>query len=67
MKKAWRIFKKWFIPHDENDHKPHILRPRTIALVCVLSIAAELLFLSGLSVSGFFPARRFWATSWWEH
>ena len=50
MKKAWRIFKKWFIPHDENDHKPHILRPRTIALVCVLSIAAELLFLSGLSV-----------------
>jgi Cysteine-rich secretory protein family len=50
MKKAWRTFKKWFIPHEENDHRPHILRPRTIALVCILSIAAELLFLSGLSV-----------------
>ena len=53
MKKAWRTFKKWFIPHEENDHRPHILRPRTIAIICALAIAAELLFLSGFSVPAF--------------
>ena len=53
MKKVWRIFKKWFIPHPENDHRPHILRPRTIAVVCALAVSAELLFLSGFSLPAF--------------
>ena len=53
MKKMWRTFKKWFIPHEENNHKPHILRPRTIAVACALAIAVEFLFLSGLSLPAF--------------
>jgi hypothetical protein len=53
MKKVWRTFKKWFVPHEGNDHKPHILRPRTIAVVCALAIAAEFLFLSGLSLPAY--------------
>ena len=50
---VWRTFKKWFIPHEENDHRPHILRPRTVVVVCVLAIAAEFLFLSGFSLPAF--------------
>ena len=53
MKKVWRTFKKWFVPHEENDHKPHILRPKTIAVVCALAVATELLFLSGFSVPAY--------------
>jgi len=53
MKKVWRTFKKWFVPHEENDHKPHILRARSIAVVCVLAVAAELLFLSGFSMPAY--------------
>lgn len=45
--------KKWFIPHPENDHKPHILRPRIIAVVCALAIAAEFLFFSSFSMPAF--------------
>lgn len=53
MNKVRRTFKKWFIPHEGNDHKPHILRPRTIFVVCLLAIAAELAFLSGFSMPAF--------------
>lgn len=34
-------FKKYFIPHPGNDHRPHILRPRTIAFVFIVMLAAE--------------------------
>lgn len=50
MKKMWRGFRKWFVPHEGNDHKPHILRPRTVAAVCAIAIAVEFLFLSGISL-----------------
>jgi hypothetical protein len=53
MDKMWHIFKKWFIPHEGNDYKPHMLRPRTIFVVCVLAIAAELAFLSGFSMPAY--------------
>jgi hypothetical protein len=53
MKKAWKAFKKWFIPHQENNHKPHILRSRTVAIVCALAIAVEFFFLSDLSMPAF--------------
>jgi hypothetical protein len=53
MKKAWGAFKKWFIPHQENDHKPHILRSRTIVVACILAIAIEFFFLSDLSMPAF--------------
>lgn len=47
MKKATKVLKKYFIPHEENDHKPHLLRARTIAFVCLVAIAAESAFLFG--------------------
>jgi len=53
MKKVWRTFKKWFVPHPENDHKAHILRSRSIAAVCIVAVAAELIFLSGFSLPAF--------------
>ncbi len=53
MKKAWKAFRKWFIPHPENDHKPHILRPRTVAVVCAVAVAAELAFLSSFSLPAY--------------
>ncbi len=46
----WRIFKKWFIPHEENDYRPHVLRPRTIFTVCAFAIVVELVFLSWFSM-----------------
>ncbi len=46
----WRGFKKWFVPHEKNDHRPHILRSRTIAAVSAIVIAVEFLFLSGISL-----------------
>ncbi len=53
MKKAWGAFKRWFIPHPENGHKPHILRSRTVMVACTLAIAIEFFFLSGLSMPAF--------------
>jgi hypothetical protein len=53
MKKAWRTFKKWFVPHPENDHRAHILRSRSIAVVCTIAVAAELIFLNGFSLPAF--------------
>lgn len=36
-----KTLKKYFVPHEENDHKPHLLRPRTVAFVLLIAIAAE--------------------------
>ena len=33
--------KKYFIPHADNDYRPHILRPRTIVFVCLVAVVAE--------------------------
>jgi hypothetical protein len=49
MKRIRRSFKKCFIPHPENDHKPKILRFWNIAFVCALMIAAEIIFFAGPS------------------
>jgi hypothetical protein len=53
MEKIGRFLKKWFIPHSENDHRPHLLRTRTIAVVCAVAIVIEFVFLSGWSLPGF--------------
>lgn len=53
MKKIRQFLRKWFIPHPENDHQPHFLRARTVAILCVLAILVEFIFLSGLSLPGF--------------
>src|SRR6266481_8288367 len=47
MENAFRWLKKYFIPHAENDHKPHLLRSRTIAFICVVAMVAEVAFLFG--------------------
>jgi hypothetical protein len=38
-------FRKYFIPHPGNDHKPHILRPRTIAFVFLVMLVGESAFI----------------------
>jgi hypothetical protein len=37
--------KNAFIPHEGNGHKPHILRPRTVAFACLILVVAEVGFL----------------------
>lgn len=49
MKKA---FKKYFIPHLENDHKPHFLREKSVFVTSLLIIA-----LFGFSLLGNFVVK----------
>ncbi len=39
------LFKKYFIPHEHNDHKPHILRLKAALFLLGLVIFFEFLFL----------------------
>lgn len=41
MKRVRKTLKKYFIPHEENDHKPHILRAKSVAFVLVVALAVE--------------------------
>jgi len=36
--------KKYLIPHEENGYKPHMLRPKFVALVCLVMVVAESAF-----------------------
>jgi hypothetical protein len=47
MNRIKGIIKKYFIPHEGNDHKPHILRPRIVVFVCMVALVAEATFLLG--------------------
>ena len=38
--------KKYFIPHEGNDHQPHFLRHQSMTLVFLLVIVVELGFLA---------------------
>jgi len=49
MKKRVSHFKKYFIPHEENDHRPHLLRPRTVAFVLAVVIVLESAFILSAS------------------
>ena len=44
MKRAGKTFKKYFIPHEENDHRPHILRWRAVVFVLAVMLVAEGVF-----------------------
>ncbi|MCL4392508.1 CAP domain-containing protein [Patescibacteria group bacterium] len=44
MKRAIRWFKKYFIPHEGNDHQPHMLRRETILFIGVMVLAIEVVF-----------------------
>ncbi len=39
-----KTFKKYFIPHEENDHKPHFLREETTAKILSSVLLFELVF-----------------------
>lgn len=45
-----KIFKKYFVPHEKNDHRPHILRLETTLATISFLIVIELLFLAGAGV-----------------
>lgn len=45
-----KTFKKYFIPHKENDHKPHILRTRAALTLLSVLLVSELFFLAGAGV-----------------
>ena len=47
MKKAARKLKDYFIPHEKNEYRPHLLRPRSIAFLFAMLLAAEVAFLAG--------------------
>jgi hypothetical protein len=44
IKKAAQTIKNYFIPHEGNGNRPHILRPRTIVFVCAVALVAESAF-----------------------
>ena len=45
MNKVAKWLKKYFIPHEENDYKPHFLRHESMTLFFLLIILVELGFL----------------------
>src|SRR5690348_15523446 len=47
MKRVRQAFKNSFIPHEGNDHKPHILRVQTIVFVIMVALVAESTFIFG--------------------
>jgi hypothetical protein len=50
MKRALAALKKYFIPHEENGHKPHILRVQSVAFVLIIALVVESVFLYGSSM-----------------
>ncbi|TSC82773.1 MAG: allergen V5/Tpx-1 family protein [Parcubacteria group bacterium Gr01-1014_20] len=42
-----QLFKKYFIPHAENDHRPHFLRRERVVYAIALLVIFETLFLLG--------------------
>lgn len=42
-----KTFKKYFVPHPGNDHKPHILRERSVFAIVTIVVALFLISLAG--------------------
>jgi hypothetical protein len=49
MNKIVQGFKKYFVPHEGNNHRPHILRRKIIAFTCLVMLVGELAFVLGTS------------------
>lgn len=47
MKRATQAVKDYFVPHEGNGYKPHMLRPRMIAFMCMVVLVAEAAFVFG--------------------
>ncbi|HVO28822.1 MAG TPA: CAP domain-containing protein [Candidatus Paceibacterota bacterium] len=50
MQRFIGALRKYFVPHEGNDHRPHILRARTVAFVLLVAAAVESVFLLGTAV-----------------
>lgn len=48
----FRLLKKDFIPHEANDHQPHILRWEAILVILSLALVIEIFFLAQVFVFG---------------
>lgn len=48
--KIHHLFKKYFIPHEHNQHKPHFLRLETAVVVLSSVLLLEIVFLVGVFV-----------------
>ena len=44
------LFKKYLIPHSENDHQPHILRIEAVLIMLAAVFAVEVLFIAHVFV-----------------
>lgn len=53
------LFKKYFVPHEHNDYKPHILRSKATIFIAGLIVLAEFAFLAQTFI--FAPGRGFLA------
>lgn len=60
MQKMKKWFKKYFIPHEENDHKPHILRMEAVVVFLSFILFIEVLFL--VQMLFVFPNTNFFAS-----
>lgn len=49
MKKVGKRLKRYLIPSDLNDNRPQLLRPTTVAFVCLVAIVVQAAFLFGSS------------------
>jgi hypothetical protein len=49
MKRIRKTFKKYFVPHEANDHRPHIFRMQAVAFIIFGVLVLELVFLFGAS------------------
>jgi hypothetical protein len=47
MKRVKQFARRYFIPQEENDYRPHILRARSIAFICMVMLVAESAFVFG--------------------
>lgn len=48
-----KTLKKYFIPHEDNDHQPYILRSKAVNIIAAVIIFCELVFL--FEIYGVFP------------
>ncbi len=53
-----KTFKKYFVPHEGNDHKPHLLRPKAILMLAGVALVVEAVFFVQTSTT---PAARLFA------
>lgn len=59
MDRIKQVLKSWFIPGTENDHKPHILRNKTILAFAIIMLCFKLMlfgFFSFLPNTAYFSA-----------